>query len=743
MKFKKLIGFVLASTMIVGGTSSVFATDIYSNMSGDERKVTSIATNEKEYVLEVGKEYDFAKEIKVFESKEKLITNHNYIEYSLTGSSNSFSIYGSTVTALEGGKSATLTILDGYSKKVKCVVPVKSLDERRNSNASGFVFEKSNMKVPFDSTNGVNSDGLVFKVVSTPRGSQFTENDLDTIGKDVGVAVANMLGFEAGTSSAKFPLAVSFVADTNSSVGTKAKFTATINATADATTNATATFELGVLGGTVESAPAGAAAALTAIQLAQLFNGKQITATDGTIYNIVATAGSAVLTFEATTATAVAEADLTAKPVTLTVKAATSVVDTAQSLTTVFVTAGTPSASGTSTMSFPAGKSPVLDIAGETVVGKKSTAEVTTVKGLIDLFVGKTVTIDGIVWDIKLNLDKTGLECVIADGNKPADLAKLKLPAEVTVTDAESDVVGGTITTVLGKGTMLDKENDSLITYDFATEYSSSEIVFHVTGSHAFTAESLANSLLTKGKAYKLNVTDVILDHGKADSNAKASATFTAVDAVEAKGVVFAKNEVTVKVGETLEVPVTTYPNNANVFGTMSVSNQGTDDYAYFDMIDRVLHVTGVNSTGSARTDVNVELTTPSGAVNNSQLRVLVKSATTTGNPATDAKAPALSVKKLTVEAGKLGTLRVVNLPKDVAVTWTVADETIVSTKNSGKDFIELKAEKLGTSEVTAELSTGEKLVGSVVVIKPVPVAPDKTQTDVPQTGDSWLSNLL
>lgn len=197
LKNKLLATLVAAATFASTAMATVSAADISWVSGGDISKVSQITTPKAEYALEVNRPVDFSKEVSVYESADRLITNHSYIEYSLTGSTADFTISGSTVTARRAGAEATLIVYDDYSKKAKLSVKLKSIMGNSQEYASGFNFANSyRSEIVYDSATGKNTSGKVTEVEAFPAGSVFTQKDKETIGKSIAPKLDKVLGLD-------------------------------------------------------------------------------------------------------------------------------------------------------------------------------------------------------------------------------------------------------------------------------------------------------------------------------------------------------------------------------------------------------------------------------------------------------------------------------------------------------------------------------------------------------------------
>lgn len=218
------------------------------------------------------------------------------------------------------------------------------------------------------------------------------------------------------------------------------------------------------------------------------------------------------------------------------------------------------------------------------------------------------------------------------------------------------------------------------------------------------------------------------------------------VDAVKATGIYVPQN-VTVKVGERIDLPkVTYYPTNANVgcdrnFEVIPyIADGNAYEYAVVDG-DKLL---GVNSNKPAK--ARLRATVKDGTAQ-TECIVEVKPATWSGKVT-----PFISKTSGEMKVGGVMALEVANLPQDVTVAWSFDSKTagIVDFAPWKGNKTNVYAKKAGTVDVKATLSNGE-VYTAVITIKAAdavkPVDPAKPGTNKPstnpQTGDSLLANLF
>ncbi|MEG1028289.1 MAG: hypothetical protein RSE07_06340, partial [Oscillospiraceae bacterium] len=103
-----------------------------------------------------------------------------------------------------------------------------------------------------------------------------------------------------------------------------------------------------------------------------------------------------------------------------------------------------------------------------------------------------------------------------------------------------------------------------------------------------------------------------------------------------------------------------------------------------------------------------------------------------------------ISAKSKEIKVGEEATIAINNVPNNVSVKWTAAQEAgkeIVSFDAADKAVVKVTGKTVGTVVVTAELSNGEKFTCDIDVAA-APAVEEKP-TDVPATGDSFFANLF
>lgn len=222
----------------------------------------------------------------------------------------------------------------------------------------------------------------------------------------------------------------------------------------------------------------------------------------------------------------------------------------------------------------------------------------------------------------------------------------------------------------------------------------------------------------------------------------KATTALRLVTAIKATGV-SVPQDITVKVGETVDAPkVTYYPTNANVGKSVSWAiipyiNDG-NAYQYATLTgDDLNKVLGVNSNTPAKARLQAILN----GVTTTECIVNVKPATFAGTVT-----PFISKSSGELKVGGVMALEVLNLPQGVTVKWSYDSKTtgIVDFAPWTGAKTNVYAKKAGTVAVKATLSNGEVYTANITVkaadvVKPGTTAPSTN----PQTGDSLFANLF
>lgn len=750
-----LAGVIAASTcmMTVSAASTQY---INSNMSGDIRKVTVIESTEGAYTLEVGKEYDFAEYIKVYESAEKLITNHSYIDYSITGSTSDFRIDGSTVTALRADREATLVVTDGYSNKVKTLIKLKSVSGNGTDLATGFEMD-NRTNVIYNSASGTNVDGFTLKVKAYPDGAVFTQKDKEAIGEDLSKKLETALGIDKFGSldniNSSFKVKMSA---TGTTVGNKAEFKTTFTANSDATAGATSvTFDLDIGTAKVTSDPVDCTVANDPSALAALFGGKEITL-DNVDYTIAA--NGAVLTFTSKENVSVALPSINNLLTTVTQSDGGTAVtwvteqNAAANVKTLGMTSGKEDSDG---VTLSQNTAPVIKIGDVTITGAVTPVKMTLVKDIASLFNNVEFRYGNVQWVITV----TGTELVItpkpvatnyesmseadkALNNSANDIRIMQMPAEASgsVNGVTDNVLTFNITDIDLKATA----PTNPVVYRFKGEDTDNEdrsiIEVVVDDPIYFTNECKNISALKNNATIRIEIDEIKLENSRSKTF-KASTTLTAVDAVEAKAIVFPR-AIDVKVGEKKDITPEFYPSNANVFGSITLGSIG-DEYAVITYDDHKFTAYGVNATSKAQTTAEVIMTTTKYGTDRQTFTVNVQKAELK-DKTDEAVKPKLETAKVTITVGDKAVVKAINA--DGAVKWEKdANGSIIDVTRLSDTSCTVKGLKVGTTKLTAVFPSGEKLVCEITVKAPVTTTDKETTTgtDNPQTGDSWFANIF
>lgn len=261
--------------------------------------------------------------------------------------------------------------------------------------------------------------------------------------------------------------------------------------------------------------------------------------------------------------------------------------------------------------------------------------------------------------------------------------------------------------------------------------------------------------LRTLDKSFTINVEMPRFDNRAPVFKASTNATYT--EAIRAVSWQASQMNYEIEVGQTVKIPVTYYPPQANVgknveFEPASVLNNGKPFmYATIDgdnsvraVVTDELKVIGVNSNDTAKTSFKGRIP---GANYTAFITVAVKPTTykPSGTPEFTSK---ISTTALEVEAGKIAPVTISNLPQGVTAKWTHKDDgTMGINKNDGPAVV-VTGKKVGTNVLTASLSNGEKFDVAVTVkaataVAPTPGTGNGGSTNVPQTGDSLFANLF
>lgn len=762
---KKIISSLLAVAMMMSiAIPSVFAAS--SDVAGDAKKVSKIVVNDKdgktqsEFNIEVGKTENFANLIKVYENETKLVLDHNHIRYMLNGNTGSgntgdFRIDNSKVTAIKAGSTATLTIFDNYnaSSKARVTVTLKSIPATNGwtEYAESFTFENSSYVLPYTSADGGSEDrtltlnahpsGSVFGNGSTEQANILNQAELAVLPR-----LAEALGLANATIGAGNAIGgTGTVGKLAITIGVPNVFTVTVVGGTD-TEPATVTIGDKVLSFTIGASATDSAAALVAAYNAtdKQINGKAYTAAA----NVGAIAFTAVESFDAVVAPNVAyTGSLT-------------------SVTIANTTAGVAIA--------PAVFSKIVyDFSKAVPLGKGDTI---TIGGIAGPVVGDSATtVDQQVQLWAANTDNTAVAGVLGKASTvhyDANTNLLTITENAATALAITAAMKSTAFRTVGDSTGLDDatlrakmENDYNIHGDYSKDgdgnYDYKSIIFTIPKAFldstanknaadvAIKANNGTNSYYQWGTTSRPVVTKEQAKFAPQTGTFTASTNVTPCDVVTAKSFSVAPS-IDVKVGQTVEVPVTFYPPNANtnkkaVFEIRSALNTGAPyQYAVISdgaETDSKVTILGVNSNDPGKAVLT-------GRVQNGQLSshstINVK-ATDYKNEGTEDFTSKIDKNTAEVAVGSLVPVSISNLPAGVTVKWTHKDDgTVALNKNNGNAVV-IYGKKIGTNVVTATLSNGEKF--DVAVTVKAATAPEKpapgTGTDVPQTGDSLLANLF
>lgn len=760
---KKIISSLLAVAMMMSiAIPSVFAAS--SDVAGDAKKVSKIVVNDKdgktqsEFTLKVGEEVDFSTLIKVYENETKLVLDHNHIRYMLNGNTGSgntgdFRIDNSKVTAIKSGSAATLTIFDNYnaSSKARVTVGLKSVagDGVWTEYAESFTFENSSYVLPYVSNDGLSEDRTL-TLNAHPSGSKFgrTVAEQNAILAQAELAVlpklAKALGLSNATVGAGGTISAVSSTDGNTLINGEANVVE-ITLTATASTGTI----MVVVGSTVVAnvtldATTGASATTAAAAVVAALNANTVVTN---IYDVAVAAGVITLT---------AKADGAQDAIVVTAAGANTTAVAA--VTTAGVT-GVPAAPATITYDFSkavplkTGETITIGGVGTTLVGNSST----TVDQQVQLWVANAGanTVLGKPSTANYNDVTNILTITETTADATPITAAMKTTAFKTAGDS-TDLTDAQLVTLM--------KTQYKINADYSKDggnYDYKSIIFTIPKSFLdsttnrkaaediIKAEGGINNYYQWGTTSRAVVTDAQAKFAPQTGTFTASTNVTPCDVITAKSFSVAPS-IDVKVGQTVEVPVTFYPPNANtnkkaVFEIRSALNTGAPyQYAVIDgdgtATDKV-KILGVNSNDPGKAILT-------GRVQNGQLSshstINVK-ATDYKNEGTEDFTSKIDKNTAEVAVGSLVPVSISNLPAGVTVKWTHKDDgTVALNKNNGNAVV-IYGKKIGTNVVTATLSNGEKF--DVAVTVKAATAPEKpapgTGTDVPQTGDSLLANLF
>lgn len=764
---KKIISSLLAVAMMMSiAIPSVFAAS--SDVAGDAKKVSKIVVNDKdgktqsEFTLKVGEEVDFSTLIKVYENETKLVLDHNHIRYMLNGNTGSgntgdFRIDNSKVTAIKSGSAATLTIFDNYnaSSKARVTVGLKSVvgDGVWTEYAESFTFENSSYVLPYVSNDGLSEDRTL-TLNAHPSGSKFgrTVAEQNAILAQAELAVlpklAKALGLTSITAGAGSAIGGTMTDGVVGVTGVKDVQTITVTTVpADAEVLTVLVNNVVAFSKTYATATLPASVTAAALEISTALK-----ANSAVTSKYVVTEAAGVVTL-----TAIAAGVMPAAMVVGTAADGTGTGAMAAAVTTAGtndVTAVKAKVVYDLTTAVPLAKDAVIKIggAGDSKVG----ALTTTVEQQIDQWIANKASTD--VLGVAGTATRNGRFLTVeADSASATSLVKATVEETVFTTS-------GTVSGLTDAQLVTLMKDTHKIKADYSKDggnYDYKSIIFTIpkafldstanraSADAAIKAEGGINNYYQWGTTSRAVVTDAQAKFAPQTGTFTASTNVTPCDVITAKSFSVAPS-IDVKVGQTVEVPVTFYPPNANtnkkaVFEIRSALNTGAPyQYAVIDgdgtATDKV-KILGVNSNDPGKAILT-------GRVQNGQLSshstINVK-ATDYKNEGTEDFTSKIDKNTAEVAVGSLVPVSISNLPAGVTVKWTHKDDgTVALNKNNGNAVV-IYGKKIGTNVVTATLSNGEKF--DVAVTVKAATAPEKpapgTGTDVPQTGDSLLANLF
>lgn len=253
----------------------------------------------------------------------------------------------------------------------------------------------------------------------------------------------------------------------------------------------------------------------------------------------------------------------------------------------------------------------------------------------------------------------------------------------------------------------------------------------------------------------------MIRQDGSTGLNVTAKTTMTAVKAIPVTKVGFITND-TIKVGQFKSYDVTYYPSNANVGKAKSVvfsTNRRSD----LNNVEKYEHavitnpetgkvtIRGIDASNdegksNAVTSLRATVTTGNGSVSTHDAVITVVPMDYTGG---DAKTPYLNATTGAIKVGGQMVLSVKDTVAGTTVKWSI-DNANVSIDPATGLATTIRGKKIGTSVVTATLSTGESYKATITVsaadVKP-PVTPPVINegggaSTNPPTGDTLFSNI-
>ena len=194
---KKIIATLLAVSLLVSLAMPAFAST-NSNQSGDPEEVTMVAFDETSYAIQKDESVNFEEEVKAFASKDQLVLDPNLTFEIIDDNNGVFSMDGANISAVEKTGSATLIVKNIDDKKVGSIKITATNAKPEARAATGFRFEERTYNVPvasLDTTSAdpTDADKYTIKVIPTPTGAVFTQNNVDDIAAKVNPALTKAL----------------------------------------------------------------------------------------------------------------------------------------------------------------------------------------------------------------------------------------------------------------------------------------------------------------------------------------------------------------------------------------------------------------------------------------------------------------------------------------------------------------------------------------------------------------------
>lgn len=734
---KKILSTLLAACLFIGvAMPSVMAAT--SDVAGDAKKVTKITMidGKSEYDIKVGDTVDFADKIAVYEDNTKLVLDKNHIRYMLngntgTGNTGHFRIYGSEVTAIQAGSTATLTIFDNYnaSSKARVTVTLKSVPGDAatwTEYAESFTFAEQSYLLPYTGVNGT-SEGATLMLNAHPNGSKFGRNAdeqtaiLETAKNNVLPQLLAAMGLNSANSSSTI---VGTFVDGKVASKTVGRFTF---GSTSLGSGETLTF---AVGGSTDAIVTGAVAIATAAQVRAaaiaainaVADAKFVATADG-VAGIVLTAKDAnagALALPTVTGTAGSNMEINGVASSTTAQDAEAIVvgDAAKPATITYDGDNATALSGSNKTLTIAGKSYITGNSETTVINQYTGFMNHYGTGADKIVTGYTAAMS--TNDLVLTSTTTG---------------PVTAPAS-SVLATNMPVTGGA---VVSHGIDFQYTTDD----DGTKNYKGIKITIPASTLSAANKQLALNALGANvnqfGYSSKPVATPSIAKFAPQTGTFTASTNVTPIDAIAATSFAI-PSTIDVTVGKEVKVPVTYYPPNANVnkkaaFAISSAMNDGKPyQYAVINgdsVVGGEVKILGVNSNSPAKAILT-------GKVSNGALTaystINVKS--TDFNPSTEPFTSKISATTVETKVGAVTPLNITGMPAGVTVKWVYKDNGVMDLANNDKASNAIIAKKVGETNIVATLSNGEKFTVKVVV-----AAADKTpETDVPQTGDSLFN---